>query len=351
VLELLREAEVLAKGLDDRRRLGRVADYLAFHAWLHGEPERAMAEGERALALAEASDDADLRIVAGHHLGLAYYARGEYMLGIETFRRTVAALTAERRRAHLGLINPPSITSRTYLAWCLGEVGAFAQGIAVGREALALAEAIGQPLGVLAALRGLGSIHLRQGDLDHAVPLLERGLALCRRGGTEIYRASFTSYLGYALSLAGRLAEALPLLEEAVDHLERMRVVAEHALRVTWLGEGCLAAGRVETAAEHAGHALDLARRHGERGTEAWALRLRAGVLAARGLPADAAATYREALARAVALGMRPLVAHCHGGLASVSGPAEAPDHRALAASMWGGMNMRRGGGNFPGTP
>lgn len=340
VLQALGEADALARALDDHRRLGRVADYLAFHAWLRGEPERAVAHGARALALAESSGDTTLGIVAGHHLGLAHYARGDYPRAIDAFRQTVASLTGDLARERLGLVNPPSITSRSYLAWCLGEVGAFADGLAVGHEALAIAESIGQPLGVLAALRGLGSVYLRQGALDRATPLLERGLALCRRGDFEIYVASFTSYLGYALVLTGRAGEALPLLQEAAAHVEAMRVIAEHALRVTWLGEGCLIAGRPEEAEEHARHALALARAHGERGTEAWALRLLGAARAARGV-SDAAAAYLGALARATHLGMRPLIAHCHLGLARANAPDAGPGYRATAASLYAEMDMR----------
>ena len=56
---------------------------------------------------------------------------------------------------------------------------------------------------------------------------------------------------------------------------------------------------------------------HQERGNEAYALRL-LGEIAAHRAPPDvdeAAAHYRQALALAEELGMRPLQAHCHLGL------------------------------------
>ena len=57
-----------------------------------------------------------------------------------------------------------------------------------------------------------------------------------------------------------------------------------------------------------------------ERGHEAWALRL-LGDIAARRNPLDvepAEAHYRQALALAEELGMRPLQAHCHRGLGTL---------------------------------
>jgi tetratricopeptide (TPR) repeat protein len=73
----------------------------------------------------------------------------------------------------------------------------------------------------------------------------------------------------------------------------------------------------MEDAHALAERALALARTHQERGNEAYALRL-LGDIAARREPPDAEPAetfYRQALALADDLGMRPLVAHCHLGL------------------------------------
>jgi tetratricopeptide (TPR) repeat protein len=85
-------------------------------------------------------------------------------------------------------------------------------------------------------------------------------------------------------------------------------------------GEGYLLAGRLEEAHEHARHALELSCTHKARGNEAWTLRL-LGEIAARREPSEsmeAEAHYRQALALAEELGMRPLQAHCHRGLGTL---------------------------------
>src|SRR5262249_40169014 len=63
-----------------------------------------------------------------------------------------------------------------------------------------------------------------------------------------------------------------------------------------------------------------LARAHQERGNEAYALRLLSDIAARRDPPESALAEvhYRQALALAAELGMRPLVAHCHCGLGTL---------------------------------
>jgi tetratricopeptide (TPR) repeat protein len=86
------------------------------------------------------------------------------------------------------------------------------------------------------------------------------------------------------------------------------------------LGEAQLLAGRLEEAHTLAARALALARAHEELGNQAYALHL-LGEIAAHRDPSEselAEAHYREALALAEELGMRPLQAHCHRGLGTL---------------------------------
>jgi tetratricopeptide (TPR) repeat protein len=95
-----------------------------------------------------------------------------------------------------------------------------------------------------------------------------------------------------------------------------MRLMFDQALRIAWLGEAYLLTGRLDEAYTQAQRALEFSRAHQERGHEAYALRL-LGEVHARRDPSEveAAATYyRQSLALAEELGMRPLQAHCHLG-------------------------------------
>src|SRR5262249_53785675 len=87
-----------------------------------------------------------------------------------------------------------------------------------------------------------------------------------------------------------------------------------------YLSEAYLVAGRLEEAHQHAAQTLDLARQHQQRGNQAWALWLLGESTARQASPEieSAAGHYRQALALAEALGMRPLQAHCHRGLGTL---------------------------------
>ena len=125
----------------------------------------------------------------------------------------------------------------------------------------------------------------------------------------------------------------------------RSEARTEVPLFLVYLGEAYVLAGRLEDALESAGRALTLARERGQRPYEAWALRILAEVTARRDPPAHTDGYYRDALALAEELGMRPLVAHCHLGLGKlyrVTGKQEqAMEHFTTATTMYRDMDMQ----------
>jgi hypothetical protein len=83
---------------------------------------------------------------------------------------------------------------------------------------------------------------------------------------------------------------------------------------------------------------LELARAHQEHGHQAYALHL-LGEIAMHREPAEsvlAEASYRQALALAEELGMRPLQAHCHRGLDTLYTTQGQPEqaHAALSTAV-----------------
>jgi hypothetical protein len=150
--------------------------------------------------------------------------------------------------------------------------------------------------------------------------------------------------LGSASALPGRLPEGRALLEEAIR--EDIHMGSQRAWRVVWRSEACRLAGRGEEGWQHARQALDLARHQKERGGEAYALHQLGGVQAHADPPdvAQAEASYQQARALAEAVGMRPLVAHCHLGLGRLYGQASrsVQAHVALttASDLYRAMDM-----------
>jgi tetratricopeptide (TPR) repeat protein len=256
-------------------------------------------------------------------------------------------LEGELSRERFGQAGYPAVTARGYLTWVFADRGKFKEGIAHGQEGLRLAESLDHPFSLAFVCWRLAYLQFTRGDLSHAVGLLERGLALSREWNLTIFSVQHTGSLGYAYALSGRVAEGIPLLEHALSAIETMGYGAVQLLFLGYLGEAYALAGRLEDALEFAGRVLTLARERGQRGFEAWALQLLGEVAMHRNPPESdqAAAHYRQALALAEELGMRPLVAHCHLGLGELyrrTGKREqAQEHLTTATTMYREMDMR----------
>jgi tetratricopeptide (TPR) repeat protein len=206
----------------------------------------------------------------------------------------------------------------------------FAEGRALGEEGLRIAEAVAHPGSLMYAAHGIGMLSLRQGDLPRALPLLERAVGLCHEADLPAYFSWTAAALGAAYTLGGRVADAVPLLTQAIEQAIAMEMGGFQGLCRLSLGEAQMLAGRLEEAHALAERALGHAREHQERGNEAYALHLLGEIAAHRDPPENepAAAHFRQALALAEELGMRPLVAHCHQGLACyMPRPANARKH------------------------
>jgi tetratricopeptide (TPR) repeat protein len=233
--------------------------------------------------------------------------------------------------------------ARCYLTLTFAERGAFEEGIAHAQEGIRVAEALDHPYSLSFACWILAYLHLTRGDLGRAVHLLERGIAVSREWNLTYFAVTETGSLGYAYALSGRMAEGISLLERTLSGVESMHGNLQ-PLFLIYLGEAHLLGGRLADALIFAGRALTFAREGGQRGYEAWALRLLGEVGARRDPPEHAGGHYRDALALAEELGMRPLVAHCHLGLGKLYGRTgqreQEKEHRTTAATMYREMEM-----------
>jgi class 3 adenylate cyclase/tetratricopeptide (TPR) repeat protein len=318
LLEHLRAAEALANALGDERRLARVNAYIARELLAEGEYEQAVTACERVIAMAKTLDDYGLEVVAALYLGQAYYRLGDYPKVVEALGRNLVPLDTPVVRERFGGIGLPFAFSRMLLGLSLAERGEFIEAVARCTEAIQLAEAVDHPFSVTVTYRGMGHLYLRRGDLHQATLTLEHTLEVCQGVDSPPLFHAVRSALGYAYALSGRSAEAIPLIEEAVEGPGFLTATQEgQSLRTIWLSEAYLLARREADARAAAQRALGLARQHKERGHEAYALRL-LGEIAAHEDPLDigkAEDHYRQALALAEELAMRPLLAHCHVGL------------------------------------
>jgi tetratricopeptide (TPR) repeat protein len=338
ILVCLRNAEALAQTLDDPRRLVQILLFLSRYFSLMGTYNQAITAAQRALALTTTNGDDVLHALANLNLGLACQPQGDYRRAIDCFGQTVAALDGTRRRERFGQVILPAVQSRAWLAWCHAELGTFAEGIALGDEGLQIAEAVEHPGSLMVASWGVGLLALRQGDLPRALPRLQRAMGICQDTDLSIWFPSMAAALGAAYTLGGRVADAVLLVTQAMEQAIATERPDPQTSCGLSLAEAQLLAGHPEEAQALAERALALAHAYQERGHEADALRL-LGEIAARHEPPErdqAEGHYRQALALAEALGMRPLMAHCHHGLGMLYGKLgqQEPARRELSTAI-----------------
>jgi transcriptional regulator with AAA-type ATPase domain/tetratricopeptide (TPR) repeat protein len=346
MLEELRRAERLAAALGDQPRLGRAFSYMAGSVWLMGDTERAIEYGRRALAAGVALDDLALQLPANLYLGLTSYSRGDYRQAAAFLSRMVS-LAGDSLHERFGMAGLPSVLGRAWWVWCLAELGEFAEATARGEEGLRTAEASGHAYSLASMYYGLGHLHIRMGDVERAIAVLERGRDLCETADLRMILLFTAPQLAYAYALDGRVSEGIALLERTLEQRGATRFWPIHALAVAWLSEAYLLEGRVGDARRLAQEAIEHSRVHTEPGHEAWALQILGAIAASAEPPAieSARAHYGRALALANELEMCPLVARCHLGLGKLyqrtGKRQEAQEHLATATTMYREMDMR----------
>jgi len=347
IARCLSDAEQLAISLEDQERLGRITAFMSVLRWVTGDAGAARLFGQKARDLAVSLEDRPLRIMSNYYLGLAQFLLAEYRGAEDLFLENVRTLTVAGDQDPLGVPGSTLVRSKAWLVLPLAERGAFPSGLAHGHAALDLAEAAQDPYGIVSAGYCLAYLYCLKGEFDLAIPSLERGLTICREREFSVWLPQVTGYLGYAYSQTGRIEEGLSLLEQANDIFKSTRGWPFCALLTVHRGTACMLADRLDSALVLGHQALTLAREHGERGHEAWALLL-LGDIASHSDPSEvqkAEDHYRQALAFATELGMRPLVAHCHQGLGKLyrrtCKSKQVRERLLTAATMYREMDMR----------
>jgi class 3 adenylate cyclase/tetratricopeptide (TPR) repeat protein len=345
-LQVSEEALRTAERLGDQPRVARITSALGNALWQLGLNVRALEVAERSMVAAEAVGDA--LVLASARLDVAMICRslGDYRRAIDTVTPAVELLTGARIHERIGRAVYPAVTTRSTLIGTLTDLGEFDRAMTIARENIEIAKVLGQPVSLLLAQFNVSAVLLQRGEFGTAVTLLEPALVLCTSAALASWYPQIAGALGHAYARTGRLGESLSLLDGA---RERALAVARRAEALVgiYLADAYLQAGRINEAEQEAARVLALTRERSERGAEAGVLHVLAEAAIRSEAPHEAVAEehYRQALALATDLGMRPLVAHCHLGLGKLyrrtGKREEARDHLTTATSMYREMDMR----------
>jgi class 3 adenylate cyclase/tetratricopeptide (TPR) repeat protein len=347
MLEHLREAEALAERLKDDRRRGQVCGFMTTVLSTLNELDEALLTSTRALEIAQRIGDLRLSIVTTSCLEQTYYYRGEYerVVGIAT--ENLATLPTEWVQEYFGLAVPVSVFGRGWLIMSLAELGRFAEAAKYEAEVIRLAEATQHAHTIAWARLTTSMLHFCKGDWAKARLLTEHGTNKSPILDVAVLIPWAAAASAWALAQIGEASEALSRVREGEQLLERQAargIVGHRGWAYHAASRACLLLGRLDEASRLGHRSVESSQR--QPGFAAHALHL-LGDITTHPEKFDAesgAAYYREALALAQLHGMRPLVAHCHLGLAKlyhrVGKPEDARENLTAATMRYREMGM-----------
>jgi tetratricopeptide (TPR) repeat protein len=307
----------------------------------NGDLKGSLPLASEALARAQRLEDGTMqRAVAYRTLGQIHHACGEYQQARTVLRQSISLAES------LGTVesyNRALVGAQAWLTLASADLGLFQEGQQLGEEVMEIARRTDSQWSVVSALACVGYLHLRRGSLEVAIRVLEPGHVLCRTFGMVVYLVPIGALLAFAYALSGRPDEARDVLDQSQKLAISIKTSHWHSLWFVLLAEAFAAAGQRQEARESAKRALDLARAQGAQGYEAYALRTLGDSHEAQEAD-ETEAYYRRSMRLSEELGMRPLFAHCHTGLAKLyrrtGKQRRAEEHFTTATTMYREMGM-----------
>jgi class 3 adenylate cyclase/tetratricopeptide (TPR) repeat protein len=337
ILPHLERAEALAQQTGDRRRHLLAALYMCGFYWQQGQTERALERGQIARRLADELGDGELAATARYRLGPVLIALGDFRAAAAILGEALVMLDNEEGRNLFRFGGLVFGFASSFRAWALAELGEFAEAEQVGLRGMQLAEDAQQGYSISVVSFGLSYPYLYRQQWDVAIAVLERGMEQVDVHGISATIGWIATKLAYAYAATGRKAEAVRLLERAKEP-GNLSALEDAGVKI-WIADVYSMVGEIDQATAWLERGLEIARRGGERASEAWALHLHGKIALKDRQPDAAAAFFRAALGVASTLGMRPLQLHCHRGLgaaARLAGRQSEADYEFAAALALG---------------
>ena len=343
LVPLMQEAEALARELNDRVRLGRALIRLGSYRLLQARYSEFLEHSRQALESTAATGDVEIRLLATSQFGMGSLALGDYATAITNFRNIIDGRDVEMAKRRFGVSSPPYIIATAWLTWVLALVGNFQEALAAAALSLVAAESASPVAQAMSLFWRAMAFGLR-GDFDRARRDAEGAVQLCETRGVLTWLPASYCAWGWSLSHSVSPSEGLSYLERAVSiHEATGAKILLSRMYLAW-ADGLLLAGDQGTAREKLQHALGLACRFGERGEEAEVSLLLADTEAACGQTDTAITWYHDAGRIGERLGMRPLLARYHAGLANLyrrtGEQAKTRQHLTTAMGMFREMGM-----------
>jgi class 3 adenylate cyclase/tetratricopeptide (TPR) repeat protein len=197
---LVREAEQLARDLNDQRRLAQALRRLGGALASDGQYARAAESQEEVLSLPTVYVDAEVRIAAAWQLGQMQSALGRYREAIARLVPIADGPDAEVATSVLGGSSQAYAATCGWLGWCHTALGRFEDARRYGDRGVEAAQRFSHPPTQVFVENVRAYVDAYQGRFDEAIPRLERALREAEVHGLANMITTVSSILGQALA-------------------------------------------------------------------------------------------------------------------------------------------------------
>ena len=255
---------------------------------------------EQMLQLAEQSQDPVLLVTATMCWAKVHYYQADFVSTRELGERALALDRREYHEAYLSVYNEDGgISARREHSFCMWLLGYPDRALALAQEAVALAEQTSHPFGLAAAYHTLGSVFIYFRDSQSSLKASEKVFALAEEHalGDMLKHAIASKALN--LSHQEPTEEALERAKQAIESLYAQGVILSRTRYLARLGEAFWMAGRNAEGLAAIAEALAQVERTGERVAEAEIWRIKGDLLlkaATNNAQAEAENCYHQAI-------------------------------------------------------
>lgn len=346
-LEILKQAETIARNLDDKKSLIGIISMIGLYYSVRGDTLRGIKYALNCLVEAQKTQDVDLVAPIVFDLCSNYAARGEYRRVVE-IAPVALSLLKETGKQEESFSRGYNVYSAilAFHAFSLGFLGHFERAASIFEEGLSLAKDLDNlySMGLNEILYGY--LFCQRADGKTALTHFERSIQYLERGQIFVL-------LGLAWNGVGRARYFLGDLQDALTYAEKgLKVHTDAGVTYNLSGHFWFLAlihhelGNLAEAGRKLEESLRLAKKNRESYYIALSKMLQGRVELEAGAisPREAERVLRQATRMLVKQGVRPQVAVCHLGLAEISlymGDAEKTiNNLRKARTMFDEMGM-----------
>jgi len=284
---------------DDPRLFAALGGVVTYHL-IRAEYETAQGLCAQMLQLAEQSQDPVLLVRASNVWAAVHYWQGEFVSAQQQGERALALDRREYHEAYLSIFNEDlGITSRRNYSYSLEALGYADRALALAYESITLAEQMSHPFSLGSAHMTTGNVFALRRDWPSSQQEYEKVVALAEEYALGDWPNYATTHNALNLAYQEPTEAAIKRAKQAIESLRAKGVMLSTTRLLARLGEVFGLAGRCAEGLATIAEALALVEGTGERFYEAEIWRIKGELLlkaAASNSQAEAESCYHRAI-------------------------------------------------------